>query len=49
MLRAAPGGRCQMEAEMVGPPSDPAFDLRRGVVEDVVGCLNRMLGEDGPV
>ncbi len=49
VLSDVAGGHCRMEAQVAGPPGDPAFDLRRRVVEDVVGCLNRMLGGGGPV
>ena len=44
LLADAETGGCRMEAEVVGPPGDPAFDLRCAVVEDVVACLDRITG-----
>jgi hypothetical protein len=43
VLSDVAGGDSKMQAEVVGPDGDPAFGLRRCVVEDVVGCLNRIL------
>jgi hypothetical protein len=48
VLSDVAGGDSKMQAEVVGPDGDPAFGLRRRVVEDVVGSLKRILDGVGP-